>query len=101
MENRKKTFGRKALSFVLATCMLVTTFAPTMAMVAYAEDAGTSLVASSVSTVDEGNAIEVNSTETPTQPEADSSAGDESETSSSSQVPDSSNTTTDSSSSSR
>lgn len=100
MENRKKTFGRKALSFVLATCMLVTTFAPTMATVAYAEDAGTSLVASSVSTVDEGNAIEVNSTETPTQPEADSSAGDESETSSSSQVPDSSNTTTDSSSSS-
>ena len=56
MENRKKTFGRKALSFVLAACMLVTTFAPTMATVAYAEDAGTSLVTSSVPTVDEGNA---------------------------------------------
>lgn len=102
MENRKKTFGRKALSFVLAACMLVTTFAPTMATVAYAEDAGTSLVTSSVPTVDEGNAVKVDDTGTATQPEADSSADDKSDANSNSQPPDSSSSSsaTDSSSSS-
>lgn len=105
MEIRKKAvFGKKALSFALAVCMIVTTFAPTVAAVAYADDSGASMVTSSSTSVssdaDDSASVSIPESGSTSQPGADTSDDENAAASSPESSPDSQPTSDSSSASS-